>query len=205
MFNYLYDKSESWDDEVEINGKTFNLDMRFHNVLYSLSMLSDKNLKEYEKPFKFLMNIFKDFTIDDFQLITEQDLFIVIEHILNYLIEDREQQTDDKKVFDLVQDWKYIDASFLSEYGIDLYKDKIHWFLFINRLNCLSKNNKLKEVIEIRTMDIPKPDKYNRKQIEAIKKAKSVYALKSNISDIDEKTYKNNIDIKAKNLFNAMR
>ena len=195
------DYNYSFNDDIYIEkiDKTFMLDMRYNNIMLCNDILKSK-IDPYEKLVKFLINVFDEFTIDDINKFEWEELDELSGLILNYIFNFENKRSNDKKVFDFNQDWNYIDASFLSEYGIDLYKDKIHWFLFYNRLSSLSKRNKLSEVIEIRTMEIPKQDKYNGKVIENIKKAKKAYQLDIEMTEEEKKLLAYN---KAKKLFDS--
>lgn len=87
--------------------------------------------------------------------------------------------SDDKKVFDFNQDSEYIYSSFMSDYGIDLVEEqgRLDWRKFLALFQGLSEETKIRQVIGIRTADIPEPNKYNQKQIENLLKAKNYYAL----------------------------
>lgn len=194
------DYNYSFTDEIYIEklDKNCKLDMRYNNIMFCNDILKSK-IDPYEKLVKFLINVFEELEIEDISKLEWEDMDELSALVLNYIFNFGEKEENNgKKIFDFKQDWNYIDASFLSEYGIDLYKEKIHWFLFYNRFSSLSKTNKLSEVIEIRTMEIPKRDKYNGKTIENIKKAKKVYAL-----ELDEEDRKKEDYNKAKQLFDS--
>ena len=54
---------------------------------------------------------------------------------------------------------------------------KLHWKKFISLFQGLSEQTKIREVIRIRNMDIPKFTGKNSKQIQEIQELKSYYAL----------------------------
>lgn len=54
-------------------------------------------------------------------------------------------------IISFTQDEELIYASFLSEYGINLAKDKLHWWRFLALLRNLSPNSALMRVVQIRT------------------------------------------------------
>lgn len=85
----------------------------------------------------------------------------------------------EEKVFSLKQDADYIFASFYQDYGIDLIEmqGKMHWDKFKALLGGLKGDTKLKEVLEIRTMELPK-GKGTSKERSRIKKLKEIYELK---------------------------
>lgn len=82
-------------------------------------------------------------------------------------------------VLDFEEDGDYIYASFMQEYGIDLIdqQGKLAWKKFLWLFNGLSPETKIKQVMRIRGMEIPKYTGKNMKQIQEIQELKSYYAL----------------------------
>ncbi|MCB5878431.1 bacteriophage Gp15 family protein [Blautia producta] len=82
-------------------------------------------------------------------------------------------------VFDFEEDAEYIYASFMLDYGIDLIdaQGQLHWKKFIALFQGLSEQTKIREVMKIRSMEIPRYDGHNQKQIQEIQELKSYYAL----------------------------
>lgn len=82
-------------------------------------------------------------------------------------------------VFDFKYDGEYIYASFLLDYGIDLIdvQGKLSWKKFIALFQGLSEKSKIREVMRIRSTEIPRYDGHNQKQIKEIQDLKSYYAL----------------------------
>lgn len=82
-------------------------------------------------------------------------------------------------VLDFEEDGDYIYASFMQEYGIDLIdqQGKLAWKKFLWLFNGLSSETKIKQVMRIRGMEIPKYTGKNMKQIQEIQELKSYYAL----------------------------
>lgn len=82
-------------------------------------------------------------------------------------------------VLDFEEDGDYIYASFMQEYGIDLIdqQGKLAWKKFLWLFNGLSSETKIKQVMRIRGMEIPKYTGKNMKQIREIQELKSYYAL----------------------------
>ena len=70
---------------------------------------------------------------------------------------------------DIGQDWPYICAAFQQAYGIDLYADKsLHILRFRALLQAIPKSTKLSEIIGIRAMKVPAPNRHNQEQIAEI-------------------------------------
>lgn len=82
-------------------------------------------------------------------------------------------------VFDFEEDGEYIYSSFMLDYGIDLIdmQGRLHWKKFIALFQGLSERTKIREVMKIRGMEVPRYDGHNQKQIQEIQELKSYYAL----------------------------
>ena len=65
------------------------------------------------------------------------------------------------------------------DYGIDLIdmQGKLPWKKFISLFQGLSERTKIREVMRIRNMEVPKFTGKNSKQIQEIQELKSYYAL----------------------------
>lgn len=178
-------------NEIEIDGKKYKLNMAFDNVLRLFDMFEDENLTYIEKIQTALLMLIND-SLDNYSM---QEKEIILHQIIkNTIAKDVEENRpvdiagnpmpdvpddDKKKVYDLKQDAEYIYASFYSDYGIDLFEQqgKLHWEKFKALLNGLTDGSKFMKVIEIRTMELP-TGKGSEKRRKQIKKLKEHYALK---------------------------
>ena len=96
------------------------------------------------------------------------------------LLKDDRPKYGGPAYMDIEQDWPYICAGFQQAYGIDLYTDKdMHILRFQALLQGLPKDTKLMDIIGIRAMDMPEPNKHNQKQIAELSRLKALYALKN--------------------------
>lgn len=59
-------------------------------------------------------------------------------------------------VYDLKEDFEYIRAGFLSEFGIDLLKCDMHWWQFRRLLSCLGENCRFSQIVAYRRTDTSK-------------------------------------------------
>ena len=154
---------------IEYEGTVYSLDLSYA-VFFSVSdALQDDRLMNYQK------------------LETALDLFVVDPHpvsdkllslIYDLLKSDRPKSGEN--YMDVEQDWPYICAGFQQAYGIDLFSDKtMHILRWQALLQGLPKDTKLMDIIGIRSMKIPEPNKHNAEQIAEINRLKALYALKS--------------------------
>ena len=94
-------------------------------------------------------------------------------------IPERHSPKNQQKVFDFDFDGEYIYSSFMEDYGIVLIEQrgKLHWKKFLALFQGLSEKTKIREVMKIRSMEIPQLNRHNRKEIQSIMELKSYYAL----------------------------
>lgn len=83
--------------------------------------------------------------------------------------------TKGKKVFDFSEDAELIFASFLSDYGIDLTKEAMHWHKFLALMKGLSPESAFMKAVAIRSIN-PAEIKDKKYRDEIIKKQK-IFAL----------------------------
>jgi hypothetical protein len=82
-----------------------------------------------------------------------------------------------KRLTSYEQDAALIRVAFRQVYGIDLYRDALHWFEFTELLNNLPEGNRYEETVGIRARPMPAPTKYNAKEREWLMQAKQSVAL----------------------------
>lgn len=90
---------------------------------------------------------------------------------------DKRPETGEKRLTSFEQDAPLIRAAFRQVYGIDLFRDCLTWFEFVELLQCLPEGNRYEDVIGIRARPLPPPTKYNAKEREWLIKAKQSVAL----------------------------
>lgn len=80
---------------------------------------------------------------------------------------------------DFAYDSAEIYSSFVQAYQIDLYAEqgRLQWAQFIALLGGLPANTKLREIIAIRTREIPEPTQHNHSERQQLLELKAYYAL----------------------------
>lgn len=173
-----------------INGKEYKLDLSFDNVLRLIDMLNDKELTDAEQ-IELGLEMLIGTKLPEYTLKQKEEIFHQLFHETigkdaeNNVPVDLEgnpmPQAEEKRVYSIKQDAPYIYASFYQDYGIDLFEmhGKLHWEKFKALLIGLRPDTKFKEIIEIRTMDLP-TGKGMEKQRRKIRELKEFYKLKEN-------------------------
>ncbi|WP_227995081.1 Gp15 family bacteriophage protein [Oceanobacillus sp. CFH 90083] len=178
-------------DTVVIDAEIYEINLAYDNVLRLFDMLHDEELTDVEQ-IEIGLEMLLGRSLDLDLAKQEEVFFEIFKSTISKDADDNapvdidgnpmpvmDKEKDDKKIYSIKQDAEYIFASFYQDYGIDLLEaqGKLHWYKFQALLAGLRQDTKFKEVIEIRTMELPtgKGTGKHRKQVEEAKKA---YRLK---------------------------
>lgn len=160
---------------IEYDGKVYNLDLSYAVFFAVSDVLNDARLMNGQK-----IEVALDLFVKDAHPVDQGMLTL----IYDLLKDDRPKSGE--KYMDIEQDWHYICAGFQQAYGIDLYADKsIHILRWQSLLQGLPKNTKIMDIIGIRAMKIPEPNKHNADQIAEITRLKTLYALKGTAKNFE--------------------
>ena len=171
-------------DSVTVDGKRYKVNLDFRNVMRMLETLDREDI------------------IPDARIwlagkcVCKHPRPGVVAAVLKLLFGEETTQGTGEKVTDWEQDANLIRAAFRQEYGINLWRDKLHWLEFVGLLQALPEGNKYTQIIEIRTRPMPKANKYNFEERDALARAKMAVALKS-----DEKAQARKYDRDVQNIF----
>jgi len=161
--------------QISVDNQVFPIDTDYRTALRCFEVLMDESIENEERSFAIIYILLGD--------LPDANWDKIIKLLVRYLKCDREQTESNIPDMDMKQDAKYIIASFLSDYQIDLSKDThVHWWHFIDLLDGLSGECILNRIRDIRTCDI---NDYKGKYRSKMQKAKEQVALKQTISDED--------------------
>ena len=172
---------DSLPEGVTVDGRFYRMDFDFRNVLRMIDILDDDTLLPEAKAYNALHCLCK----------RPRNVFKVCEAVKGLLF-TAPRKNGGQRVTDWVQDAPLIRTAFRQAYGIDLYRDRLHWFEFTELLNAIPEGNRYSEVIGIRARPLPAPTKYNQKEREWLMKAKADCALQI---DEDERMRKYRQDV----------
>ena len=153
-------------DGVTVDGKFYKLDFSFRNVLRMIDILDDDTLMPEAMAYNALHCLCK----------RPKNVFKVLEAV-KVLLFKAPRKKGGQRVTDWVQDAGLIRAAFRQAYGIDLYRDNLHWIEFTELLNAIPDGNRYSEIVGIRARPMPEPTKWNQKEREWLLQAKADYAL----------------------------
>lgn len=163
---------------VKVGEKKYKINTDFRVAIECDAIGRDSNIGEYERALAIIYKLFGEEGLNDFG--NHQEL---LELAKKYLACGKELEgMNEKPDMDFNQDMEYIEASFMSDYHIDLTQTKMHWWTFFKLINGLSNSemgnccilNRVRNLRNYDTKDIKDP-----KELDKIRKAKSMVALKT--------------------------
>jgi hypothetical protein len=182
--------------EYVIIGETkYKINTDFRIAIKCNEISNDESIDDYERALAIIYVLFGEKGLNDRE--NHKELLIKAK---KYLAcgKDEIEQSDEEPDMDFSEDMDYIEASFMSDYGIDLTNQKMHWWKFFNLINGLSNSdmgnccvlNRIRNLRNYDTKDIKDP-----KELAKIEKAKKAVALKKkNISSELSENQKDNIN-----------
>ncbi|EAC6449937.1 hypothetical protein WO83_13720 [Listeria monocytogenes] len=189
-------------DVYEYEGKEYQLDLAFDNVLRVIELTEDNHLTN-----DFRVNLAIDVLFESetpwlqfdednpYQSIQEKSI-VLLDIFENYIVKGDSkgiqydfdgnpmpvatgEGEEEQAYYSLTQDSDYIYASFLQDYNIDLIdvRGKLHWYKFRALFDSLRDDTAIKSIMNIRQTELP-TGKGSEKEREALIKLKNHYKLK---------------------------
>lgn len=163
---------------VKIGEKKYKINTDFRVAIECNDIALDETIDDFERALAIIYKLFGEEGINDTNNYTK-----LLELAQKYLSCGKEIKNNisEEPDMDFTQDMDFIEASFMSDYNIDLANTKMHWWKFYNLMNGLSNSEMgnccvLNRVRNLRTYDTK--DIKDPKELEKIKKAKESIALK---------------------------
>jgi hypothetical protein len=172
---------------VAANGRNYRVDLDFRNVLRMMEILARDDLLPGARDWLALKCIMRR---------PPKDSGAVLLAVKTLLFPGTKAEADGKKLTDFAQDADLIRAAFWQTYGINLYRDRLHWLEFSALLHALPEGTRYSEILGIRARPMPTPTKYNQAEREWLAKAKAACALQMS-DDERERNYARSV----KNIF----
>ena len=125
-------------DGVTVDGRFYKLDFSFRNVLRMIDILDDDTLMPEAMAYNALHCLCK----------RPKNAEKVLEAVKALLFK-APRKKGGQRVTDFIQDAGLIRAAFRQAYGIDLYRDRLHWIEFTELMNALPEGSRYAEVVGI--------------------------------------------------------
>lgn len=160
-------------DRVTVDGHSYRVDLDFRNVLRMMEVMGRDDLLPGARDWLALRCIMRR---------PPRRTGPLLDAVRALLFPARKGADDGKRLTSFEQDADLIRAAFRQAYGIDLYRDRVHWLEFSALLAALPEGSRYSDVLGIRARPMPTPTKYNAQEREWLAKAKAAVAL-----EMDEK------------------
>lgn len=166
---------------VKVGDKKYKINTDFR-VAIECDSISKSNVGDYEKLLAIIYLLFGEEGLNDFD--NHNRLFELAQKYLNCGKEYK--SSNEKPDMDFKKDLDYIEASFMSDYRIDLSKEKMHWWTFYKLITGLSNSEMgnccvLNRVRNIRNMNLSEiSDSKTRQKIAKAKELVSLDEIKPN-------------------------
>lgn len=163
---------------VKVNDKKYKINTSFRTAIECNTIAEDKNITDLERGLAIIYKLFGDEGINN-----PDDYEKLLQMAQKYLLCGKEYdiENNEKQDMDYVEDMDYIEASFMSDFGIDLTSEDMDWWKFNKLINGLSNSEMgnccvLNRVRNLRNLNLN--DIKDSKQREQLAKAKKMVALK---------------------------
>lgn len=160
---------------VKIGNKKFKINTDFR-VAIECNEIAQSDIDDYERALAIIYKLFGD------KGLKSNYKNELLELGLKYLRCGKEP-IEEEPDMDFKQDMDLIEASFMSDYHLDITKEKMHWWTFNKYLNGLSNSELgncciLNRIRNIRNADV---SQYEGKDKDRLLEAKRQFALKKEI------------------------
>ena len=163
---------------VEVEGKRYKINTDFRVAIRCNEIAEDEKIGDYERVLGIIYTLYGDEGIN-----TPDHYEKLLEMAKKYLSCGKEIEitTGEQPDMDYVEDMDYIEASFMSDYHIDLTNQQMHWWKFMKLMNGLSNSDMgncciLNRIRNLRNYNVSEIK--DSKERQKIAKAKDMVALK---------------------------
>ncbi len=161
---------------VRYKDKRYDINTNYKVALKCIKVANDQNISELERVLAIEYMLFNALSRDP------EEVRYLWDKAEKYLRcgETKAEHEDRTRDMDFDYDYNYIEASFQSDYGMDLSKEDISWYRFMRLLCGLTEDSILSRIRNIRTMDLSDVDPKHRGKVA---KAKEELALPKEYSE----------------------
>ena len=162
----------SYPNKVRIEDREYEINTDFRVAIECNEIALNTEINDFERALAIIYKLYGEKGLN-----AKYDYEKLLELGQKYLSCGKELDTKDieEPDMDFMQDMDYIEASFMSDYNIDLTNTEMHWWKFYNLINGLSNSEMgnccvLNRVRNLRTYDTSQiKDAKERQKIEKVK------------------------------------
>ena len=165
---------------AKVDNELYPINTDFRVAIRCNEVAQDKTIGDYERAMAIIYLLFGDKGLES------KNKQVLLDKALYFLScgkEVEKNDTNEKPDMDFVEDYDLIEASFMSDFHIDLSNTKMHWWKFNKLINGLSNSEMgnccvLNRVRNLRTYDLSQIS--DSKERQKMRKAQEAVALKKN-------------------------
>lgn len=170
--------------KIQIENTIYTADVDFRTAIRCNEIATDENIGDFERVLGIICTMFGEKALNN-----PNHYEKLLKWALNYLSCGKKiESTNEESDMDYVEDMEYIEASFMSDYQIDLENTEMDWQKFNKLMNGLSNSdmgnccilNRIRNLRNFNPMEIK-----DEKERDKIIKAKQQVALKRNKKEIE--------------------
>lgn len=182
--------AERLPDCITVNGKRYKVNLDFRNVLQMMETLGEDNLLPTAREYRALKCVMRK---------VPKDTRKALEAVRDICFPASDKPSSGQKLTSFEQDADLIRAAFRQAYGIDLWRDNLHWLEFSALLAALPEGSRYSEVLGIRARPMPRATKYNTEERQWLAQAKAQYAIR-----LDDREQARAYDEAVRNVFTVL-
>jgi hypothetical protein len=170
--------------KIQIGDTIYNANTDFRVAIECNRIANDETINKYERPLGIICTMFGEEGLDN-----PEHYEKLLKWALNYLSCGKEiKKTQEEPDMNYIEDMEYIEASFMSDYGIDLENTEMEWQKFNKLINGLSNSEfgnccVLNRVRNLRNFDVSQIK--DPKEKDKIIKAKELVKLKTHKEEVE--------------------
>ena len=168
----------TYPEYAEVAGVKYKINTDFRDALRCFEVIEDERIGDGERALAVIYILFGDVPTEHL------DVFLRIAGDYLRCGEKENTTVSAKRDIDFNEDEKYISASFMSDYQIDLSKAKMHFWQYINLIQGFTENALMSRVREVRNYDLE--DIKDPKSRAKMAKAKAEVALPEKFSRAEQ-------------------
>ena len=167
-------------ETLVIGKRKYRMKPDFRNVLLMMKTLERTDIIPEARQYLALKCVVKHPPKDD-KAVSE-----IMSAFKAMMLPDSGKKESGERLTSFEQDADLIRAAFRQNYGIDLFREKLHWLEFVCLLSGLPEGSRYTEIIGIRARPIPKATKYNAEERRALMKAKAAHRIEKTETEIKQ-------------------
>lgn len=127
----------NYPEYVEVENRRYKINTDFRYAIECNKVAEDKNIGDFERALAVIYLLFGDEGINN-----PNDYEALLKLGLKYLACGKEinSKANEKPDMDFIEDYAYIKTSFRSDFGMNIDKEKLHWWEFMDLMNGLSNS-----------------------------------------------------------------